>query len=299
MTINSSVGHNGFNARQDVIFIQKCLNALEFTPPLSKLSEDGRFGPLTQAAITRFQRDYVRMANPDGRIDPCGRTIKVLAAQRSAQEKPIRPLSMVASGAVRTIHYRSAAEPVLSQYTLSVIKHVMVLADVTAVDVSSTWRSPEKQAQIMYDDNSAAALAGVSVDSYRRYRYAAAGQAVDKIYTDHGATKSKADILALMVDEIGRRLVLGERVSKHCVSWAEYQQNNILDIPYSSVSSRHVRDFEEALMAYSSCVHGRHFTRGDFPHYVVSQRPIEKMIIERRCWHIEIPQGQRQLPLLP
>ncbi|MES3153480.1 hypothetical protein [Sphingomonas faeni] len=47
--------------------------------------ESGQCTPALIARITRFQRDILRYPHPDGRVDPSGRTIKVLLA--SAAEK--------------------------------------------------------------------------------------------------------------------------------------------------------------------------------------------------------------------
>lgn len=73
-----SVGENGKNQRSDVLAIQKALNYVikcNFLPPLIPLKEDGVAGKNTKAAIRRFQQVSVRLLNPDGRIDPGGKTL--------------------------------------------------------------------------------------------------------------------------------------------------------------------------------------------------------------------------------
>ena len=78
ITITQSVGEKGKNLRQDVLNIQKALNKIK--PPLATklLQEDGLCGKNTGNAITIFQKKYLMLINPDGRIDPGGRTINKL-----------------------------------------------------------------------------------------------------------------------------------------------------------------------------------------------------------------------------
>lgn len=76
MKIGKSVGRKGVNQRGDVALIQLLLN-------LSKtlgedLAVDGGAGERTFAAIEGFQRKALNMANPDGRIDPHGATLRAL-----------------------------------------------------------------------------------------------------------------------------------------------------------------------------------------------------------------------------
>lgn len=299
MRIENSVGRLGINARADVEVVQRCLNRVSFQPRLAKLGEDGKLGPMTQAAIERFQREIVRMARPDGRIDPNGRSMKVLVAHGQPAVKGPSAISVHGVSAAKVVQYRADAQQVLSHYSKSVIKHLMLLTGVDRVDISSTWRTPEKQAEIMYGDNLAAVNQGVSLYSIRKYNYAKAGQAVDKIFSDNYGKKTKAQILELMVDEIQTRSDTGERVSLHCVSWEEYQRNNIFDIPYSSVPRHLAESFEDALLAYAEGFRGRHFTKNNTNLHSSAMRPIHRVIVERRCWHIEIPQANQLLPVLP
>jgi peptidoglycan hydrolase-like protein with peptidoglycan-binding domain len=82
--IGGSVGLGGSNVPQDVSLVQGMLNAvralsLEGLPPLKI---DGRIGPLTTAAIKRFQQSTLGFS--DGRIDPAGRTLARLNVLTSA-----------------------------------------------------------------------------------------------------------------------------------------------------------------------------------------------------------------------
>lgn len=82
-TISSSVGRGGVNRPEDVRTIQRLLNQY-IQPPQSPLEVDGAIGAKTITAIERFQKDVVKLAQPDGRVDPGGRTFAALAAAAPA-----------------------------------------------------------------------------------------------------------------------------------------------------------------------------------------------------------------------
>ncbi|MGI8638532.1 MAG: hypothetical protein ACR2MG_01045 [Pyrinomonadaceae bacterium] len=83
-----SVGHNGINMHTDVIRIQHLLNLARQRLSTARISfrrfnrlvEDGIVGSLTIAAIKIFQHDIVGFPEPDGRVDPGGKTLRVLQA---------------------------------------------------------------------------------------------------------------------------------------------------------------------------------------------------------------------------
>jgi murein DD-endopeptidase MepM/ murein hydrolase activator NlpD len=63
--------------RHEVKLVQKLLNKHRM-PPLRPIAEDGVEGAETRLAIEEFQRRVVRMAKPDGRVDPNGASWKAL-----------------------------------------------------------------------------------------------------------------------------------------------------------------------------------------------------------------------------
>jgi peptidoglycan hydrolase-like protein with peptidoglycan-binding domain len=83
-SIRASVGAGGANRPDDVSVIQSALNDI----PAAKggadpqLKVDGISGPLTRAAILRFQRGHARII--DGRVDPVGGTITALEVELDA-----------------------------------------------------------------------------------------------------------------------------------------------------------------------------------------------------------------------
>ncbi|MGZ8218147.1 glycoside hydrolase family 19 protein [Methylomagnum sp.] len=77
MCITKSVGAGGVNSADDVKTIQVLLNLnLDKTGPIDRLATDGAIGPNTINAIKEFQGRVVQMANPDGRVDPNGGTLR-------------------------------------------------------------------------------------------------------------------------------------------------------------------------------------------------------------------------------
>lgn len=79
VTISASVGLNGVNRPNDVGKVQQLLNHNRHRIPGSReIAEDSIIGPKTIAAIERFQRVVVGMHNPDRRVDPNGKTLRLL-----------------------------------------------------------------------------------------------------------------------------------------------------------------------------------------------------------------------------
>ncbi len=73
--IEASVGRGGENRKIDTRKIQRLLNEIF---PAMPLEIDGDCGPKTIRRIDRFQRRFMR--NPDGCVDPGGRTLRRLNA---------------------------------------------------------------------------------------------------------------------------------------------------------------------------------------------------------------------------
>ena len=69
--IAESVGRGGKNRKPDTRKIQRLLSAIF---PGAALVDDGLCGPKSIRRIERFQRRF--MADPDGRVDPNGRTLR-------------------------------------------------------------------------------------------------------------------------------------------------------------------------------------------------------------------------------
>jgi hypothetical protein len=95
LEISGSVGRGGRNSPADVKAIQAALNEQDPADggPTLKLAVDGIVGPLTMAAIQKFQTRQLGWA--DGRVDPDGPTLHRLqgasTAQKGKKPKPAPP----------------------------------------------------------------------------------------------------------------------------------------------------------------------------------------------------------------
>ena len=83
-----SVGRGGVNLYNDVIIIQKLLNKQRIPGVTGQLKYDGDAGKETITRIEIFQKHIVKMAKPDGRIDPGGKTMAKLVAGTTPPSKP-------------------------------------------------------------------------------------------------------------------------------------------------------------------------------------------------------------------
>lgn len=77
--LGSSVGQGAPNNHDDVLVVQALLNKnTHIAESVGRVPETGTLDEATQRAILAFQKDIVRIASPDGRVDPKGRTFRVL-----------------------------------------------------------------------------------------------------------------------------------------------------------------------------------------------------------------------------
>jgi murein DD-endopeptidase MepM/ murein hydrolase activator NlpD len=100
-SISSSVGREGKNNYKDVVVVQTLINeCMHLLKPLEALNPDGKVGKKTIEAIECFQRVVLKMNEPDGRVDPGGKTIKFLNQKGVADNKPATE-GVVLSGSIK------------------------------------------------------------------------------------------------------------------------------------------------------------------------------------------------------
>lgn len=292
--IQQSVGDNGaINDYTDVHIVQVMINnALSFRGSGYKsIDENGRNSTEMMDAIEYVQRELVHLAKPDRRIDPRGLTIRVL---RKMQPKvgPEKNLQKI-----RIIKYRRRARKMLSQYSTDILNFIMQLADVEKIDISSTHRGVKDQARIMFNDNMAARRKGISVKEHRGYGYKGPGASVDKVFARNVGKVSSSELKKMMGAEISAWLKKGKRTSKHCVEDAEYSRNNIFDIPYSGVAYSRRDEFEQVLLTLANRHNYRKYSKKlkDLEGYD-KHKLIDQVIVESKCWHVEIPQDAKKIP---
>lgn len=77
--IKHSVGRGGRNLKPDVRIVQNLLNGKgKLIPSVRPLTVDGICGTKTKHAIFVYQKNVVKLREPDGRVDPNGATLKSL-----------------------------------------------------------------------------------------------------------------------------------------------------------------------------------------------------------------------------
>lgn len=79
-SISASVGRGGLNRSEDVTIVQQLLAPHVAALGRPPLDIDGGFGDNTLKAIRLYQQRVMGISNPDGRVDPAGRTWQSLTA---------------------------------------------------------------------------------------------------------------------------------------------------------------------------------------------------------------------------
>lgn len=116
----------------------------------------------------------------------------------------------------------------LSEKTLQIITQAGTSAGLSNITITSTLRTPERQAQAMY----------TNVLNNKIISYKPAGSAVqNRCIEGVKGKENKSDTIKAMVKIIEDFSVKGQRVSKHCLSLDEYKKLNVLDISYKSMPS--------------------------------------------------------------
>jgi murein DD-endopeptidase MepM/ murein hydrolase activator NlpD len=119
-SISASVGFLGVNSHADVLKVQELLNSNRHRVPDGyEIDVDGRVGPKTIAAIHLFQRTVVQLKEPDGRVDPSGRTLRALntGTKPSGSSHPMSAaVSTAAPKLDRPMHFPLRKRPQLSYH---------------------------------------------------------------------------------------------------------------------------------------------------------------------------------------
>jgi murein DD-endopeptidase MepM/ murein hydrolase activator NlpD len=84
-TLKHSVGNGGMNLSLDARYVQRLLN-IKLAKINKKIKEDGNCGKKTNDAIREFQQKILKLAHPDGLIEPGKITFKGLVAGITSAE---------------------------------------------------------------------------------------------------------------------------------------------------------------------------------------------------------------------
>jgi hypothetical protein len=93
-SLNFSVGSmGGINLPEDTLTVQQLLNQVPVSEggPAPPLEEDSKCGPLTKAAIQKFQLKHFGWKGADGRVDPDGVTLAKLNTFDKVVTPPVIP----------------------------------------------------------------------------------------------------------------------------------------------------------------------------------------------------------------
>jgi hypothetical protein len=86
MNLQRSVGFGGVNLSADVLTVKKLINqCIGFIVPRAPVTENDSCDPNTIDAIRDFQFRVVKLAVPDGRVDPAGKTLEALTVCASGK----------------------------------------------------------------------------------------------------------------------------------------------------------------------------------------------------------------------
>ena len=151
----------------------------------------------------------------------------------------------------------------VSEYSKNILRQIAKNSNYTRVVISSTARTPRRQAEIMYNNIITKGL------QEQRNTYKQPGQRVLDVYEiQKKAGKNKDEIIQAMTNKINE---LGaSNVSKHC---ADFNVVNVVDIPHSSLGANKTKFKTETQK-------------------LQNEGKITQILDENGCYHIVIPQPQ-------
>ncbi|MCW5964288.1 MAG: hypothetical protein KIT83_09630 [Bryobacterales bacterium] len=233
-SITGSVGQGGKNRSDDVRTVQHLLllNRDKLTPLMPPVVS-GVCDAQTLLLIREFQKRVVRLASPDSRVDPGGRTLRTLNEASATGGNGNGGGSSTPLG----------GEPLLEGLTLpsgpaKVLKEILKSAGIARAKVTSVSRTAYDQARIMYENCVAHGA------EYNKNMYASAGDKVIDVY-EANKTKPRDTVIELMRAKI---VELGPtRVSTH-ISEDYYT----FDVAPSSIPGTKLQAFEEAIRAHKA-----------------------------------------------
>lgn len=266
-----SHAYKSSSSGQEVEYIQQALIKLGFD--LGNAGADGDFGPTTKRQIELFQKEYkatnkTHLAYEVGSADGIVGQGTLLGLDEALVEGWQYQKS-VESVLVTYKDNLPANKRVVSQKSIEIIKLAFSKAGAKQAVITSTLRTPEEQAKIMYR-NANHDLAS----QFRLY-----GQVGDMVLTVYKENQNAKNVVELMTTEIENLLEKGKKVSKHCTTFEEYKKVNIIDLGVNSMLN--VNGHKRSLISKISS-----------QFRTMEKEGILKFIDEtnksNKCWHIEV-----------
>ena len=154
-TITKPVGGKIPNPnREEVRLVQKLLNKHR-KPPLSLLDENGVDGLEVKGAIAEFQQRVVGMKNPDGRVDPGGKTLQALDSaikETFGKNAPEAGIFSHPDADKVSLSYSIQGDgkevPKLNAKAAGLLKSILASCGMTGAKLTSTLRTYHDQARI-------------------------------------------------------------------------------------------------------------------------------------------------------
>jgi peptidoglycan hydrolase-like protein with peptidoglycan-binding domain len=280
--ISKSVGRNGINNKDDVIFVQSALNAHAkkhtYTTPLKV---DGLCGEKTIQAISVFQKNSAGIAVPDGRVDPNGKTLRYLTMVPATKTATSRTSGAQKLNEVYVTYSSNIKESrrVVSTYSINVIKLALMQCGMTHAVITSTLRTPEDQAEIMYDN------AQINFDKQKSL-YGKNGDDVLEVYKDN-KNKTKDEVVKLMKEKIESLLKKDKKVSNHCIAMDDFKALNTFDIGLNSTRAK-TKNFSKEKLTKA-------FTELKQQGYI--KNFIDETMKSNSCWHLEISPNAKNISI--
>lgn len=285
--ISKAVGRNAVNAKNDVMFVQTALNtyAKKHASNTFPLKVDGLCGNKTIQAIYNFQKNHVGIAIPDARVDPNGRTLRHLTSSSplsiaAPQRLNPTPISFMLNDA----HVTYASDipenrRIVSAYAINVVKLALLQSNTTHAVITSTLRTPQDQAEIMYKN--------AKIDlSEQEALYGRNGDLVLDIFKNN-KKKSKDETIKLMKEKIESLLNEGQKTSQHCVTLDSFKALNTFDIGCTSTKNRS-RTYDKAALT-------RAFIALEKQGYI--KKFIDETMLKNNCWHLEVVPNAKDINL--
>lgn len=285
--ISKSVGRSGVNNKDDVIFIQTALNnhAKKHTSNTFPLKVDGICGAKTIQAIYNLQRNHVGITAPDSRVDPHGRTLRHLtdsSPHKNATHQNINPTPISFKLNEIQVTYASdvpESRRIVSAYSINVIKLALLESNMTHAVITSTLRTPEDQAEIMYKNATINLTAQLAL-------YGEHGKTVLNVFKNN-KNKEKDDVIKLMADEIESLLKRGNKTSQHCTTIENFKSLNTFDIGLNSTRLKS-RNFNKEKLTQAF---------NDLTKKCYIKKFIDETKKSNSCWHIEIRPHSKDINL--
>jgi len=293
--IQYRVGINGLNRPDDVLIIQQLINLnAEKLHPIPMIPEDKKYSHRLSMAIILFQTRIMKVFRPDGNIDPDGKTIIALnqiytnstffpkLAHYNSLQK-LRTITLPSKLPQIPNHYPfpkvnyskslSPERRIVSLYSMQIIEIALKKAGMNTAIISSTIRTPEKQAEIMYH------YAKLNLAQQRLLYTNQAGKSVLDLFEQNIGKLDSDKIIELMKCKIEFWLGKNIKISKHLNTIQGYKSYNVIDISVNETKAACSKQMSMKVLTKA-------FIELKDEGYI--NKFIDETELSNNAWHVEI-----------